>query len=803
METRHLVSIGGSLALLMATFPALTQQPVLEEILVTAKQREQNLQEVPLSISVFSDAELERLGVQNVQDLAMFTPNFNIYSGNGRQDATAINVRGLSPNTSDERYQPVSFFVDGIFMGGITVGLDTSNVERIEVIKGPQSSTFGRATYAGAIDFVTKTPSLEEFSGRINAELSSNTFDNSNYIVSGLIDGPIVEGKVSGSLFVKKQLDDGFDQVEGGQFPEVGEQDTTIFNAVIYSQLSEDTSLKVRVIYAEEKDQEPNFHTTHPLYWEQNGANIVTLPSGAVFIEGTVPDPIRDRIRGVDLPAMSRSPGPMEGGFDRKRFFVSAILEHEFDNGMNFSYRGNYLLNEYAGEFDFRGRTYVGVDPIFGRTQPLHPGESLFNFALGFPFQEEFEENSHQFRLLSPSEERLRWSVGAYIYTSRDSNFQSRTDRTPPAGNPEQQTRGDEDIDNYAVFGSVAYDLQDDLTVSFEGRVQEEEVAFRKLDGFAVSSGSRLSEDLVADNTSFEPRLTLDYRVNDDQLLYALLAKGTKSGRWNTGTTAPFQADGTRPTAGYLYAPPEELYNYEFGSKSTLMDGRAILNVALFYQDVKDQQLRQTVLIDEDLNNDGISNDFLNQIFTGGDSRIYGFELEGTMQVTDRLTLRGAIGYADHQFKDDIPPSADFDLFDYTGGRSLKGNTSVNVPKVTGAGSAEYTAPVMGGRFNWRVRGDVVFTGKKYVELANVAQIDDFYLFNLRTALETESWGINLFVNNVLDDKTPQGSGLTNTATCEFERNGPNLPAYNNAQRCIYLLQQRGREWGVSASLFF
>ncbi len=803
--------LGGAAALLgLSAFSASAQQLVLEEIIVTAKQREQNLQEVPLSITVFSTSELERFGVEDVKDLAAFTPNFNIYSGNSRQDASAINVRGLSPNTSDERYQPVSFFVDGIFMGGITVGLQTLDVERIEILKGPQSASYGRATYAGAIDFITTTPSLEEFGGRVTAQLSSNTFDNTNFDVSGYLEGPIIEDKLSASLFVKVKKDDGFDQAPGGQFPEVGQEKTLAFNGVIFSQLGENTTLKLRGIYGDEEDQEALYHTQQPLYWEQQGADIVTLPSGALWVGGTLPNPIRDDIRGVDLvnaftlADISDIAEPNTGGYDRERIFGSAILEHDFGNGMNVSYRGSYMQNEYDAFVDFRGRSLVGTDPVFGQQVPTPTGFAAFNLSFPFAFQEEFEETSHQVRLLSSDEERLRWSAGAYYYWSRDSNFQERTDRTAPDGNPDYQTRGDEHIINLAAFASLAYDVTDQLTVSFEGRVQEEEVRYESLfPGLAVSSGSRTAEDLVEKNTSFEPRVTIDYAVNDDQLLYALFAKGVKSGRWNTSFTGGFNADGvTRPSAGFLFAPPEKLFNYEVGSKSTLMDGRAVLNIAAFYQDVKDQQLRQSVQIDEDLNGDGI-NDILNQVFTGGDSRIWGFEIEGTIVPAEGLTLRGGIGYSDHEFTDDIAPSADFDHFDFVGGRTLDGKTSVNVPKLTGTFSADYVTPVMGGDFDWRIRGDVIYTGSKYVELANIAKIGAYALVNLRTSLETEDYVVSLFVNNAFDDKTALGAGLTGTSFCEYRTNGATLPAFNAAQRCAYTVPQRGREWGISATMNF
>ncbi|MEQ8961139.1 MAG: hypothetical protein RLP02_24980, partial [Coleofasciculus sp. C2-GNP5-27] len=121
-------------------------------------------------------------------------------------------------------------------------------------------------------------------------------------------------------------------------------------------------------------------------------------------------------------------------------------------SGYNFSYRGSYSLNKYDAYVDFRNRTFSGVDPIFGAAVPFQAGESAFSFAIPFPFQEEFENTSHQVRLLSPDDQDLTWSVGAYYFWSRDSNFQQRSDAGDPGGNPDRQTRGDENIINYAAL---------------------------------------------------------------------------------------------------------------------------------------------------------------------------------------------------------------------------------------------------------------------------------------------------------------------------------------------------------------
>lgn len=329
-------------------------------------------------------------------------------------------------------------------------------------------------------------------------------------------------------------------------------------------------------------------------------------------------------------------------------------------------------------------------------------------------------------------------------------------------------------------------------------------MVFQSIGLTAVSSGSRIASDLKRKNTSFEPRVTLDYQPNDDQLYYLLFSKGVKSGRWNTSSASP-AVGGFRPEGGFLFAPPEELFNYEVGAKFTFLDGNATLNLAAFYQNVKDQQLRQTVQINEDFNNDGM-NDILNQIFTAGDSRIWGFEIEGTARF-DALSLRASVGYSDHEFSDDIRPSADFDLFQFAdnvaaGNETLRGKTSVNVPKLTANFSAQYDAE-LSDDWDLALRTDVIYSGSKYVELANLAKIPAYAHVNARATLSNKSLTFALFGNNLFNDRTAAGAGLTGTSTCEFQRNGPNLPAYSGAQRCIYLVPQRGREVGLRASIKF
>ena len=780
-------------------------------IIVTAKQRAQNLQEVQLAIAVLNAEQLEERGVSDVRDLAAFTPNFNITSASGRQDASGINIRGLAPNTSDERYQPVSFFVDGIALGGVVVGLQTLDLERVEVIKGPQSATFGRATYAGAIDFITTTPDLNNYSGRVKAQISSNTWDTVNSEVGVFLEGPIIQDKLSASLYVQNTIQDGFPTVAGYDIPEFGEEKTFSLNGVIFAQLSSNTTLKLRGIYAAERDAPTMVHVTHPLYWEREGANIYELsPATAttnanVWIDGAVPNPLRDGIWGADLNN-PRQGTPSGGGYDRERYFGSAILEHNFDSGFNLSYRGSYLFNQYDAYVDFFERPASGVDAVFGDLSTQLNGSN--GLAFPFLFAEEFEETSHQLRLLSPDADRFRWGVGGYYFWSRDTNLRdNNASLAPREFNPDLKTRGDERIINYALFGSLAFDISDQLTVSAEGRWQKESVEFDRQDE-AIGSTSIPEFDLKQKRDSFEPRITVEYSPTPDNLIYALFAKGTKSGRFNTSSSVRFPAGdprgtpvgiGTpRPAEGFVFADPEELWNYEIGSKNTLLDGRMTLNAAAFYQEIKDQQLRTTVFINGDFDGDGF-NDSVTVISNAGDSRIYGFELDTSIEINDQLDFLLGVGYANHEFTDETATPADEQLFGP--GETLKGKTTVSTPDWTGNASLEYFTPISDD-LDLKLRADVIYTGKMYTELANISYVPAKTHINLRSTVMGASWDVSLFVKNLLNDKTAVTTGNTGSYGCEF-RNTVVGGANAAGQACIGLVPQRGREVGLSFSKDF
>lgn len=816
-STAAIVALSGGVMTMSATSAGAQERDV---IVVTAKAREQNLQDVPLAISVFSDEDLEARSISDVQDLADFTPNLEINSSTGRREAT-LSVRGLGSSTTDEKYQSVGFFVDGIWMGGQVVGLSTADVERIEVIKGPHS-TFGRATYGASIDYVTKTPSLDEFSGSVRAQISNHRVAlDPNYEVTGNISGPIIPGKVSGSLFVQQRFDSGTAPAVNTPLDiPVGEEETFLISGVLYTEFSENTSLKIRGLYSEDNDTMINGYDSGPQFWVQQGVDILQTASGQAWINGAVPDAVREFYYSADLrPERPHLAGQAPGTFTREKFFVSAIFDHEFDNGYSVNYKGSYLDQTEDALFDglaAPGRL-GGVDVTLGDVMGLPLG-----FGGGFEnvIGEEWQEMTHTIRLLSPGDNRLLWSVGAHYYDSDNTNSTPNVffiDNFAPSTNTTGLQRVEE-ISQWAVFGDVSYQITDQLRLSAEGRYQQETVG-RQAVPDALFSSSRLGTDISRHEPNFDPRITLSFEPNENHHFYALFAEGHKSGRYNLTSSGPFLLDGTRDPSSFVYVEPEGLRNYEIGWKSTLLDGALISNIAAFYQDVTDQQFVSTI------EGDGPSG-FVTQLSNVGESEIYGIEADFTYAATDNLVLQSAVGYNDQEFKSDVPPQSGennylFNLAGDPGGaETLRGRSFTNVSKVSANGSATYTVPISLGLFEeWSMRADVLFRGRKSIDTANLAYIPANTRVNLRTSLSGENWTLALFVNNLFDDKTayranafPCGvEAITDPASASalglpapsLQPSGATFTPLPAGQRCLSLLPSSSRELGASIQVRF
>ena len=764
-------------ALGLAVTPAMGQGLQIEEIIVTSKQRAENLQDVPLNITAFSADDIVKQNILDVRDLAQLTPSFTYYSGTGRADPTALVVRGLSSNTSDERYQGLSIFVDGIFQSGQLTSVDLSDLERIEVIKGPQSATFGRATYSGAIDYVTKSPKTDTIDARLRAQYSSNSGSN-NHNVSLRVNFPLIEDKLWMSINGTSLRRGGIGVNPFDQEP-VGDEETAAFGVTLYAEPNDTTSIKLRFAHDRDRDGFPLFYVSEPAEWIADGANTITLDNGDLWIQGAVPDPKIGIAGGGEFLVDAR---PRTGGRDRDRYFGSLIAETEVFDGFELTYRGGYFQDKYWANSDFWFRSGVN-DPFFGSAANFKSnvlngtGGFLDNLFLGFfnvANTEEFENTSHQIRLSSPGDQALRYTAGLYYFWEQSRNFQDPGNITPT--NPLGQTRGFETAQNYAAFAGIEYDISDVLTASAEARVSRDQVKWQECDFCSTTNVGNAVNDK---RTLASPRVTLEYKATEDNLLYAYWSRGWKAARFNTGATSQRLPP----------ADPERLDNFELGAKNTLLDGRAVLNVAAYYMKVRNQQAFFPVPIEDGngATQSGVGN--------FGSSRVIGFELQGSVIPAEGFTLSAGIGYNDHQFTSDSLPLNDFQLF--SAGQTLKGLTSVNTPKWSGNASAEYTTAIAGG-YDVTLRTDLTYRSKIFVDRANLAYFPGAARVNLKATIGKDEWQLSAFARDLFDERTPDGAGLSGSSSCLFSR-----ATLGSGQRCLSHAPPRGREIGVEAVVNF
>ncbi len=771
-------------------------------IIVTAKNRKEKLQDVPLSITAFDNAALQSAGITDARDVAQFTPSFNFYSGTGRSDPTALAIRGLASNTSDERYQGLSIFVDGIALSGQLVGIDLTQLERVEVIKGPQSATFGRATYSGAINYITRDPTPDSPTGylRLSGSIAAagTNRPGASYYGGGRFDFPIVADHLwlSVNALAKRQ---GALFRDPGDGSPIGEEQTLAGGATLFWRPASNLSIKTSISASSEDDSPGAVYNLHPREFTTGGGTAVALPRGPLALWPVV---VPKTVLGLTGGQFVVGASPAQAGRTRSRLFASMVARYNVGD-YELSYRGGYMKQTLLINDDFFYRSQIaGADPVFGPavaagTATLAPGASSFLSAN----QEKFWNTSHQLLLVSPGNLPFRWQAGAYYFYESDLNYVAPANVT--ATNPQAQTRGQEAIKNYAVFGGIAYDLTDQLNLNLEGRYQWENSSLAACPLCRTATPS----PLIDRQKVFLPRATLQYKVTPDIMAYALFAQGQKSSRL-TYDVVDLNKDGVISDSEIqlLVAKPERLDNYEVGLKNTLFGGRVVLNLAAYYQRVRQQQLLTQSQVTRSNGSIGIISVARNV----GGSTIKGFEIEGSAKVSPLLTISGGIGYAHQEFTspDPITISASSAVFfpdtRKDGTVVLQGKTQANVPDWSGNLSALLTLPetASGGRFT--LRGDAIYRGKFFGDLGDISTIGSSWKFNMRATYTAGPFEFAVFGKNLGNDRTATGAFLAGGAYfCAFQENNVAVYGPKSSQRCMFLGAPRPRELGAELTVRF
>lgn len=749
------------------------------EIIVTAKSRAEKLQDVPLSITALTNADLNNAQIRDVRDLQNVTPNLSLFSGTGRNEPTAWSVRGLAANTSDERHQGISFFLDGIALSGQLSSLDMENIERVEVIKGPQSATFGRATYSGAINFVTREPTSNEITGSVRARgAATRGSSEPSYFFNASLTAPLVEDQlwlsVGGTTLRNGKLGRASDT--GGP---IGRERSDIVTGTLFWRPNDTLSVRVRGHYSHDKDSVPSQYIQLPRDWLEAGVPLVYVPRGqGSFLPGVVPDPDHRYTADKGL-----------AGTERDRYFASLIISQDVGD-YSLVYRGGYFNSKEKRAMPaFPRASGVGQDPIFGDLIGADPAQITVggNVNSASRAAEQFSNTSHQIELLSPGDNAFRWRLGAY-YFWEENVFDHAGYIT--AGNPSGRV-STMIVENLAAFGGFDWDLLPGLTLSGEGRVAQESQQYPK----CLSCGVPNLSDGNAKSTTFSPRLTLNYKVAPDNMIYALYSNGVKSGRFSNVTP-----EGESQTL--LYAQPEKLDNFEIGTKNAFFDRRLVLNLSGFFNRVTRQQLTSsTPYIVEGTT----STSYLTATRNVGASDIWGFELESSFRVTPRFTLTGSMGHAKQKFTNADPvvvaasSSIGFPISD-DGSIIMKGKTQANVPAWNGYVAADYVIPTENGDVSFRLDG--TYRGSFYGDLGNNVVIKSSWTLNSKVTWTAGNLDLSMFGRNLNGNKRTTGMGLAGgTTACGFVE--LDTAVYGSNQQCMHVTPRRPREIGVEVGYRF
>ena len=712
---------------------------LVEEIVVTARKREENILDVPLAITALSASDIEDKGISEFKDIIAFTPGFHFAEHSvGRADRSnrILVIRGMHISQENDHQQAATVFVDGAPMhGSVIAGLE--DAERIEVVRGPQSAYFGRATLSGAVNYVTKTPGQESKS-KVVAEVGKYGTTNLGFSTEGPINDTTAY-----RIAISSQDTDGQYTAANASTLKLGERSTVSFAGTLYFEPSDNFNAKLRYHTWEDEDGpgaafgygvnngEALFNCNLPnsSLAARNGTNnwfcgVAPFPQDANIQYDAQMSPNKVSLlngvptAGLSIDTITDNPFLNGFGFAREASQASLIMNWSLDSGISVTSITASNDNRWMALDDLDRRHNTDV-PDSLRDVSLLNGRDLKDF-------------SQEIRISSPQDQRLRWLLGVSKFSfegKRTSGFHIFSSvRSLSLGNVF-------DIDTTGFFAAVEYDITDDLTINLEGRRQKDDVQEARSSGAEFVSGTF---------NSTTPRIALDYQMNDDVTLYASYGEGTRPGGFNVNLFGESQSvlDQLALSGIYKEVEEEELEMSEFGIKASLMDGRAWMQAAIYQGDWSAQQAAGAFVGDI----------FYGGTATGGEIDLSGYEIEGAWAVSDNFKLEATISNNDSDIKI-LTDCADCTVLLGTSDISGMGKRKQRNPKSQRSLSGTLDGQMSNGT-EWYLRADLLHTGSSYATDANVTETGSSNRVNMRYGIVKDNLRLELVGENLTNDKT-------------------------------------------------
>jgi iron complex outermembrane receptor protein len=788
------------------------QAQVLEEIIVTSRKIEENLQDVPLAITAFTADEIERSGIDSLGDIANFTPGMTFSNLLGEFLPVPV-IRGVAPTAVQDRENNAAIFVDGVFISG-RQGLNFAqlDLERIEVVKGPQAAMYGRNSFSGAVNIITAKPT-DEFEGK--AEFTVG--DNDRKKARGSISGPLIKGKLRGRVAIMKDEWGGSyeNQVPGG--PDIGGYDYETFQGSL-SWTPTDNFEALLTAYVS-NDQ-----------IDMAATSAVTLNCENVSATGTRLSNFCGELPSIDensLSVINRSTGE-----DRDVVRSSLTLTLDTDYGTFSALSGfskvqqSFFVDGGRGD---RAQTFA-YRTFFGAPQPGPAVLDTFDAELlQIGPGSESHEISQELRFTSLQDRSVRYTGGAYFYSveseQRAAGVVALTDKPfgfnnfcpciefapgfgiaptifpggPSIGDiafgpwfsgPQGSVNNSIDVmtetDAWAIFGAIEADFSERLTGRVELRYTDEE---RDLQDFVSTTDLNNSWDFIT------WRATLDFKPTANTLIYGSVAGAEKSGDFDFDTEENINGDTVSVVS---LIDPDKNTSFELGTKGTYLGGRLRSDIAIFFIDWTDLVIPQTVEVD----NNGIQlTGTLSLDRNAGDATILGLEASFDYVFSDNLTGNLGFTVTRPEFGDaKILSFAEFPSFAPDG--QVEGNQLLRQSDFQANTSLTYRRPWRGDT-DWYVRGDVLHTGEQFLGSPNQGIIPAHTYVNLRLGIDSDRYTVELWADNLFDDDNPVAGFRDVYFTNALPGGGPGGFFDTFFPFRITLSHPRRRQVGVTARVRF
>ncbi|GMG88522.1 TonB-dependent receptor [Biformimicrobium ophioploci] len=729
-----------SMVIASLAIPAVAQESrTLEEVTVTAQKRVESLQDVPISVSAVSGDKLADAGIEKIADITAYVPNMHMTESG---ISTQLRIRGIGSGNNQGFEQSVGQYVDGVYYGRQQlIRAPFLDLERVEVLRGPQPTLFGKNSIAGALNMTTAKPT-EEFEGSIRAAYTPEVGGTE---LTGVVSGEIAENLL-GRLAYRNHQQDGYieNTFTGDDEPNLDEQ-----------------AIRATLLWSPTPDLDITFKAERDTF----------------DVSGRQIEIVQDDVYSATMQAFGQ-PG-FESRIDGKRQADGGDFSK--NNLSNYTLTADYQLGEntltaisswVAYDFDeLCDCDYIAAD--------------IFTV----PMSEDYEQFSQEIRITSPGGETVDW-IGGIFYQTSDQEFRDAinvqtTSVVVPAltvlGVPPQaavQIGGtaaarvfEQGSDAWAAFGQFTWNIDDSNRLTVGGRYTREDkdgsrvLNATMIDGsplgaanaaaaalyygvFAVQSeqfnpdglGGNLGHNLSGDRqeSAFTPLISYQYDLDENAMLYASFTSGFKAGGFDAraNNINSFEFDEEEATA------------FEAGAKTRFADGRAEFNIAVYRTEYDDLQISQF---------DGTLG------FNVGNARetvVQGIELDGRWLMTDSLTVSYAASLLDFNYEDfengncyagQVPDGViapwGVQLCDYTG------KAGQYTPELTFNAGIEHNLPLNGDlELNSALDLQFVDAHNVHPNLDPQYRIDAYTTINARLALDSDSWSVALVGKNLTDE---------------------------------------------------